>query len=411
MTINPIPNKVLHTPIIIWLIGVSFVLFQFFLQMSSGIVIGSIMHNMNLTALMAGALSGSFYIIYTGLQVPVGILFDRKSTPMLLSVNALICSFGCLFAASHGLIGFFLGRLLIGTGSAFAFIGLSHLLTQHYPAKQFAFMIGLSETLGFIATVVGMVMMGTLIAKCGWRSFINGAGVTGLFIAYFSWKKIPNHQTTQKPKEHYGKQLIQILINKTAWINGLFVGLTFVIVTAFGALWAAPFLQVKLSCGLQQASLINAVFFFGTALSCPLFGVLSNKFSKRKPLILSSCLSTLVFLLILLYFPTQNYSVVSFLMFMIGLCCGAYMLAYSLSNEIAPKGSTATCTGFTNMLAVLTTPLIQPLIGYLLDLSNHSGSYTLINYQIALLTLPICLIIASILVCFLPEKNHSPPLH
>ncbi len=389
----------------IWLIGVSFVLFQFFLQLSSGVVIGTIMHEMQLTALTAGILSSALYIVYTSLQIPVGILYDKKNTRTLVAVNALLCSIGCfVFAASHSLLGLFIGRLLIGTGSAFAFIGLSHLLRQHYPLKQFAFMIGLSETLGFAATVIGMIAMGALIAKWGWRSFINTAGIVGLIIAYMGWSYIPDSQPHAQSNRHYGKQLLQIITTGKAWINGLFVGLTFTVVTTFGALWAVPFLQVKLNCGLQQASLINAVFFLGTALSCPLFGMLSSHFSKRRPLILSSCLSTTILLLGILYLPIKSPMMMGILMFMMGICCGAYMLAYTIANELSPPGSLSTCTGFTNMLAMITTPLLQPLIGFLLDFFSQTGEYTLANYQMALLAVPGSLIIACVLVCFLPEK-------
>jgi len=393
----------------IWLISVSFVLFQFFLQLSSGVVIGAIMHEMNLSALTAGLLSSSFYIIYTGLQIPVGILFDKKNARLLLTVNVLLCSMGCfIFGTSHGLLGLFLGRLLIGAGSAFAFIGLSHLLRQHYPLRQFAFMIGLSETLGFIATVIGMIVLGALVTECGWRSFINSAGMLGLLITYLCWTFIPNTPPPPSEKKPYNRQLMSIIFNKKAWINGLFVGLTFTVVTVFGALWAMPFIQAKLNCNIQQASLLCAIFFLGTALSCPLFGFLSTTLKKRRPLILSSCLSTSMILLVLLYLPTNSHAVVAGLMFMIGLCCGAYMLAYTIANELAPPDALSTCTGFTNMLAVLTTPMLQPLIGYQLDLLNHTGVYTLSNYQNALLTIPVSLIIASILVLFLPEKPAHP---
>ena len=80
------------TPIRVWLISVSFVLFQFFLQLSSGVVIGAIMHDMQLTALTAGTLSAAFYVVYTGLQTPVGILFDQKNPRLLLATTTLLCS-------------------------------------------------------------------------------------------------------------------------------------------------------------------------------------------------------------------------------------------------------------------------------------------------------------------------------
>ncbi len=390
---------------IIWLVSVSFVLFQFFLQLSSGVVIGEIMTENHLTALTAGLLSGAFYIVYTLLQLPVGILFDRTNSRVLLTLSSLTCCMGCfMFAASHSITGLFLGRLFIGAGSAFAFVGLSHSLRQNYPLRQFGFMIGLSETLGFIATVFGMIALGAVVESWGWRYFINGAGITGLLIALSCWIFIPNRPKASTLMHANSSHLLRILTHRQLWINGWFVGLSFIVVTAFGALWAVPFIQVKCQCNILQASLITSLFFLGTAVSCPLFGILSQKLSKRKPLMFSSCLTTASLLLILIYIPTQSLAVNSVLMFLVGLCCGAYMLAYTISNELAPPGSSSTCTGFTNTLAVVTTPLIQPLIGFLLDVAHQPGDYSLSDYQSALLIIPFCLVLAGVLVCFLPEK-------
>lgn len=95
-----------------------------------------------------------------------------------------------------------------------------------------------------------------------------------------------------------------------------------------------------------------------------------------------------------------------FVLFAMGLCCGAYMLAYSIANELAPAESLSTCTGFTNTLAMLSAPLLQPLVGYILDMSNAGpGQHTLGDYQFALLIIPLSLVLASLLAHFLPEKS------
>ncbi|CEG57350.1 MFS transporter [Legionella fallonii] len=392
---------------IIWLVGVFFLLFQFFLQLSSGIIIGSIMHEQKLSALCAGLLSSAFYYVYTSFQIPVGLFFDRYNTRTLLSINAIICAIGCfLFATGHSILSLFIGRLIIGAGSAFAFVGLSHVLRQTYPLKRYAFMIGLSETLGFTITVFGMIGMGSFIGHLGWRYFISGAGFLGLIIASLCWIVIPNYKPVVKITLNYRQQLITIVKNKLAWINGMFVCLEFSVITVFAALWAVPFLQLKLDCTLKAASILTSMTLLGAGLSCPIYGQLSIRLTKRKPLIHFSCLSTAVLLLITLYLPTHNQLLIGFLLFIIGLCCGAYMLAYSISNELAPAESLSTCTGFTNTLAMLSAPLLQPLVGYLLDyFSNTPGVYTLTDYQSALLLIPVLLVVASLLTQYLPEKN------
>lgn len=393
--------------ILVWLIGVSFLEFQFFLQLSSGIVVSMIMHERGLSALVAGLLSSSFYYVYTSLQMPVGLLFDRYNARILLSLNAFICALGCfLFALDLNLTSLFIGRLIIGGGSAFAFVGLTQVLRQNFPLKQYAFMIGLSETLGFSLTVMGMIGMGLVINTFGWRSFITGAGCLGLIISGLCWTFVPGQQQVKNANIHYKKQIILILKNKLAWINGLFVCLEFSVITVFGALWAVPFLQLKLDCSLKVASIVTSMILLGAGLSCPLFGLLSIRMRKRKNLLYASCLSTALLFLLALYLPTHNALLMGFLMFAIGLCCGAYMLGYTISNELAPAELLSTCTGFTNTLAMASAPIIQPLVGYVLDsISERPGIYTLGDYQTALLIIPGALVLACVLASYLPEKS------
>lgn len=393
--------------IIIWLVGISFLLFQFFLQLSSGLVIGAIMHEQHFSALTAGLLSSAFYYVYTSLQIPVGILFDNYNTRSLLYLNSALCAVGCfIFACGHNLPVLFLGRLVIGAGSAFAFVGMSHLLRQHFPIKQYAFMVGLSETLGFTLTVIGMIGMGSFIDYISWRYFIVGAGLIGLSISFLCWKLVPNHQPQKNKKSQNKKHLLLILKNKLAWANGLFVGLEFSVITVFGALWAVPFLQLKMHCSTELAGPLTSMILLGAGLSCPIFGELATYFSKRKPLIHLSCLSTAVLMMIVLFLPIHSVILMGLLLFFIGLCCGAYMLAYTIANELAPQEALSTCTGFTNTLAMLSAPLLQPFVGFLLDFFNSPGSpHSLENYQQALLIIPIALVLASLLSQFLPEKK------
>lgn len=404
-TLETIEHSSNLTRISIWLVAVLFLLFQFFLQLSSGIVIGAIMHDMALSASNAGLLSSAFYYIYTSMQIPVGMLFDRYNTRQLLTFNAALCALGCfVFANSYSFFMLFLGRLIIGGGSSFAFIGMSHILRQHFPLKHYAFMVGLSETLGFVLTVTGMIGMGSFIDSCGWRFFIHGAGYLGLFIAALCWIRIP----TSKPLPHSTREsyLKSIFKNKLAWFNGLFVGLEFSVITVFAALWSLPFIQQKLHCNVQVASTLSSLILLGAGLSCPLYGKLAYWFTRRKPLIHFSCLFSAFLMLLILFAPIQSTISLGFLMFILGLTCGAYMLAYSISNELAPPQALSTCTGFTNTLAMASAPLMQPLVGLLLDhLSTTPGHYSLQDYQHALLILPIALVLASILSQFLPEKH------
>lgn len=395
----------------IWLVASSFVLLQFFLQLSSGVVIGAIIHDMHLSSVSAGLLGSSFYIIYTALQIPVGLMCDRKNLRHILTASALLCALGCLlFASSEQLLGLYLGRIVIGIGSAFAFVSLTHLVREHYRIEHFAVLIGITETFSFLVTVFGLIGLGQVISHVGWRIFIDCAAISALVIAYLCWKHIPSTPSLNRPFTAYRQELYEVLGMRMLWINGIIIGLSFTLITVFGALWAVPFLQIKLACSLRQASLLTALLFLGTGISCPLFGWLANQIKQRKMLMIGSYLMTSSLLLITLYIPSQSAWITGSLMFLTGLSCGAYLLAYQISNELASKRLVSTAAGFTNTLALVTTPLLQTLIGFGLVRFSTTAGYTLATYQSTLLILPGCLVLACLLVGLLPPNPYARDL-
>lgn len=402
MTRITIPSHKIAT---LWSIGVSFVLFQFLLQMSSGIVISQILLEKHWSAFIGGMLGSAFYYVYTLMQIPVGILFDNKNTRILISFNALLCALGCIiFASGHSFLLLMSGRLCIGAGSAFAFIGLSHLLRQYFPLKQFSFWIGLSETIVLLGVVLSTFLLGELVTLIGWRYFIYSAALLGIAISVFAFHFIPN-QHHHKDRKFQWQHVLIIMKNPLGWLNGLYVGASFTVISVFGGMWATPFLMEKLSCSLSTATRINALIFLGTAVSCPLFGKITLWYPRRRPILMSSSVITTLLMLLTLYAPIHSTITMGWLFFLTGLSCGAYMITYAIANELAPTYLQSTSTGFTNTLAMITAPILQPVVGFLADYFQKNPSLSSKSYGLALSVIPIALIISCFFIRWLPEKK------
>lgn len=380
---------------LIWMVGTAFTLLQFTLQLSSGVIIDNIMQTMHLTALSAGLLSGLFYVIYTSLQIPVGIICDHYNPRPILCASTLVFALGCvLFATSYHLPGLYYGRALLALGSAFPFIALTHLIREHYPRPLFGVLIGATETLSFGAAILGIVCLGALINHLGWRDYMKSAALLACLTAWLCWHTIPSRSTLSQNGQVNRTQIWAVLTNKPLWLNGLFIGLTFILIPVFGALWAPPFLQIKLHCSLAQASYIDSIFILGIGISCPIFGYLGNHVQCRQRLIITAYLATAGIFLLVLYLPIQNLYLMSGMMLALGLLGGAYILGYTFANELAPPGTLSTTTGLTNTLALVTTPIFQPLIGALLDTLHAGRVIEVQDYQYALSLLPMCILIA-----------------
>ena len=92
-------------------------------------------------------------------------------------------------------------------------------------------------------------------------------------------------------------------------------------------------------------------------------------------------------------------------LFSIGFLSGIYVLCFSIAYNLAPKGVETTSVGFVNAIAILTAPLMQPFIGFLLDTvsDNIDAIYILLDFQLSLAIFPIVLMLSAIFACFLPH--------
>lgn len=404
---------------LIWLASAVFVVFQFFLQLSGGVIVNDLMHSFTINALGAGILSSTYYYVYVSLQTPAGMLIDRYGPRRLLTVGAIVCAIGCwLFASSAHVMPAEIGRILMGGGSAFAFVGSLFLISQWFAIEKFGFMVGIAETLGTMGTIAGNIYLAQVLNQFGWRSTMLGAAGVALLISALCWliirdrPKIPLQAEKIAPDEsHFLQHVMALFKSKTAWLNGIYCGLIFSVVTVFVALWGIPFLIKAYQMSLTMATIVSSFLFLGLALGCPLVGISWPKIKHRK-LALSLAAFLMAILLTLVIWHTQLPLVALFIcMLLLGLMSSIYVINYTIAKEIAPPEAISTSIGFTNTLAVITAPLFQPLVGAILhhvhelNTANQLDQYTVFDFQIALMVLPVALMIAAVIAWFINAES------
>lgn len=403
----------LITPWLIWAASALFVLFQFFLQLSSGVIVEDLMHSFAINALGAGILSSTYYYVYVALQTPAGILVDRYGPRILLASGGLLCSVGCLFfgIASHLALAEF-GRLLMGAGCAFAFVSSLYLISQWFAAEKFAMMVGIAETVGTVGTIFGNIFLASLLSSLGWRKCMLFAAVIAFLIGFLCWIVIrdrpeQNQEVIIKTDQHFFKHTLELLKNPKAWLNGIYSGLLFSVVTVFVALWGIPFLVKAHNISIIMATIIGSFLFLGLAVGCPFIGIYCNRMKSRSLFLIFCALASAVLLFIILMVTSLSIPVICFLMFLIGIFCSSYVINFAIAKEMAPPEAVSTSIGFTNTLSVITAPLMQPLAGALLNIVHHwnksapMGSYTVFDYQMALMILPVGLLAAAVMAYYI----------
>ena len=98
--------------------------YDFFIRAAPGVMEHQLEDAFNIGKIGLGWLSSAYFISYTLMQIPAGIIIDRFDRKIVIGLATLLCVFGnFLFSATNHYEVAFAGRILMGVGSAFGFIG------------------------------------------------------------------------------------------------------------------------------------------------------------------------------------------------------------------------------------------------------------------------------------------------
>jgi MFS family permease len=208
--------------------------------------------------------------------------------------------------------------------------------------------------------------------------------------------------------------LYQVMKMPQAWIASLYAGLMFVPTTGFGQLWGVPYFIERFHVDKDIAAGMVSMIFYGWAVGGPLYGYISDKLRRRKLPMVFAAIFTLVIMTAILYAPVTA-TQMKVLMFLLGAFSSGFILAFSIVREINIPVLTGTAIGFINTLNNASGALAQPVVGRLLDqqstgLMHADGSlmYTVAMYNNALLFLPVCILLAVIILPFIRETYCRP---
>jgi len=369
-----------------WGITTTFVLFQFFIQATTGLMANRWANDFGISPAEVGNLSAAFFYAYVSLQIPVGIAFDLFGVRKIIISASVLLTLGCfMMALASSYYVALMARLLMGAGSAFGFVGMLYITAAWFTPKQFAVLVGIAETTAMAGVALGEVGMASLITQHGWRYSMHLSGFVALLITLLSILFIRDKNPPQKSSHDSQFKMSQsikyALSNRQVWLAGLYGFSLMAIINVFGSLWGVPFLRDTypwLSL-YGSASLVSMVF-LGVAIGGPLTAWLSNYVNKRKIIMLSMGVVNTLLSLLFFLMSSATLLFLYIALLLLGLSASAYILTFALTKETVDEKYRATCLSAMNMILMASGPILQPFIGFLL----HHG----FSYKQAMLILP-----------------------
>lgn len=429
-TIHPTP--VAHSrflPWLMWLLAAVFFFYEFFLQVSPGVMKQDLMREFHFSGEQLGYFTAIYFYAYSLMQIPIGLLMDRYGPRRLLTLAVVLCVLGCLsFGNASGFLQAGFGRLLIGIGSAFALLGCLKITATWFPVERFALLAGLVVTIGMTGAMTGEAPFSSLVDALGWRESMFLLAGIGSVIALLIWFIIKDHgpytPASSEPKPDNDNKmslwtgLRLVLANPRNAVTSIYGALMYTPTLVFAGLWGVPFIQQAygLPDDRTRAAFLTAHIFAGWAAGCPAFGWFSDRIGRRRlPMIVGSIAALLIMILIIRGTDILDARGISLglALFSFGFFSSAFVLAFTVVKEINPPHLTATAIGFINMVNGFGGAMLQPLVGRILDRSldvssaivNGERLYSTQSYQSALTALPVVLGLAVLLLPFVPETR------
>ncbi|HSW93488.1 MAG TPA: MFS transporter [Gammaproteobacteria bacterium] len=401
--------------IFLYCIVAFFLFFEMAIQVSPSVMSSQLMHDLNIGTFGLGIMSGIYFYTYTAMQIPSGVLFDRYNPRVIITLSILICVTGTfLFGLSQNIYTGSLARLLMGSGSAFAFVSVLVVTADLFKPRYFAAITGTTQMLAALGAMTGQMPISLLVTHIGWRNTLFTLSLIGLLLALIVWRSLNYKKSTHLIKSIAHESMTKtslksIIVQPQTWCIALYSCLLWAPMSSFASLWGVPFLKEIYPFDQTRAAFLCSLMWFGLAIASPFLGIISTSSENRVyPLAISALMGGIAFYLVLQFHFSALF--VGLLLFIAGAACSGQALSFTVVKENNPGSATGTAIAFNNMAVVISGALFQPLIGKLLenDKTGLFGTYNIFHFK-NVLTILFFAYLLSFLVAlfFIKEPNNK----
>jgi MFS family permease len=364
----------------VWGLGAALYIIGFFQRVAPGVMTAELMGDFNLTATAMGNLSAFYFYSYVAMQIPTGLLADSWGPRRLLTAGALVAGVGSLsFALSDGMLWACTGRLLIGGSVAVAFVAMMKLSSHWMAPRHFALASGMALFLGIIGAVFAGMPLRLLVVAYDWRSVMLVASIFPFVVAALIWIVVrddPSERgylsyapkvTVDAPRTGIISGLRQVLGYRNTWLLFIAPGALAGSVLTFAGLWGVPFLTTHYGMSAPKAAAICSALLISWAVGGPVFGSLSDRIGRRKPLYVIGCAALTLSWAAIIFVPGLPIAALVALLIVIGFSAGGIIIGFAYVKESVPTHLAGTAAGVCNMGVMLGPMLLQPAVGWVLD--------------------------------------------
>ncbi|QQG46940.1 MAG: MFS transporter [Candidatus Azosocius agrarius] len=397
--------------LIIWCISGLFYLYEFIHRIIPSVIVSELIDELSIDAYTLGNFSSYYYFSYAFMQIPAGYIIDKYNIHFVLPFSALLIAINSyIFSVTNSLEIIIITRILIGIGSAFSFISCLKLGISLFHENKFAFVVGITNLLGVCGAILSGRPLVYFIELFGWRQVMLIISIIGLlffiiliiFLRPLYLIKIFNFKISHF---YILKNIYFIFKNIKILKFSIYGGLIVSPIASYSELWGISFLVDNYNISKSLAAQMMSFSFIGIGLGGPIIGYLADFYKKKILFMIIGNIGAIFFFIMIINIISNNILILHLFHVFFGFFSSSMLLCFSINVNIIKSDLKAVILGFTNMLIMIIAVLLQPIVGKIIDILTNTSLLFVIcffnildNYQIAMIPLIICQILALLII-------------
>ena len=370
----------------IWFVATLFVAFQLFIGILFGISTNQLSMALSINAVDVSNIVALYFFSYAAMQIPAGFIIDRLSIKYtLFSVSILIVIGLFMLGLTHSIVTAYFAAILMGVASSFNFVAAVILIGRWFNTKMFSIVVGMVSGInGLIASFMcSFVLKTSPVVKVNYIILTAFVGIVISILLFFVIRDYPKGITHNKVKNkdlNIFKAIYKSIFNIQICLASLMTALIFGAMLSFITFWNIQY-QKLYHMDIGTITMINFTALLGIALGAPLFGWISEKTGKRKPVGILICAGLFISLTIILQPIKLPTPLLFTAMFFIGFFANNVSIGFSIVKENTEPQYIGTSIAFANTVLFFGLSMFQFIPGKILYLLEMNKYIILKGYQ------------------------------
>ncbi len=389
----------------VWVIASIFYAYQYILRVMPNIMIDDIMQQFDINATTFGQFSGIYYISYSLMHLPVGIMLDRYGPKPVMTGCILLMVIGLLplLLASHWIYPI-AGRFLIGMGSSAAILGLFKIIRMTFSEKQFPRMLSLSVTIGLIGAIYGGGPVHYMRELFGYQAVVQLFVLMGLLLAVATYWVIPTIKSTAQPTVF--SAIKEVLSNGKVICCCLFAGLMIGPLEGFADVWGTVFLKQVYGLDGTLAASLASVIYVGMCFGSPILTLIADRVGSYLGTVIGAGLVMIIGFCLLL-FQQLSSGMITLNFIFVGICCAYQILAIYKASTYVRQEVAGLTTALANMIIMTFGYAFHAIIGSIVGNYGGVAQAQAMSYGVTVIPLALALGTLGFIILFIQEKKNT----